>query len=249
MKLSRLGLGTCAVPTDYSKFEEIVKLAIDNGVTTIDTGWGYLGPTVAESLVGKFFRLNPTYRDKVTLIGKFPLWREIFDRFTSNDLIFETQCMHMNTDYIDIYMLHALGDAKDEPNLVPYIKFINKLKDEGRIGKIGFSSHCTFKKLRSYLRLADWDTVMLSYSYVNTHPEEFPDIKDKIWDSPGADGIQYCKDQGLEVIGMTPNEHNLVPDNYTKYLEYALANENLDCVLTSTSNKDHLLSNISIRGD
>ena len=54
---------------------------------------------------------------------------------------FETMLRELDTDYIDIGMIHYVDSVSDWESLGPVIDFVKSLKEQGRIKCIGMSSH------------------------------------------------------------------------------------------------------------
>ena len=77
---SRLGFGCMRLPVkneegnpiDRLEAIRLIRTAIDEGVTYVDTAYGYHGGD-SERLVGE--ALQDGYREKVTLTTKLPLWK------------------------------------------------------------------------------------------------------------------------------------------------------------------------------
>jgi predicted aldo/keto reductase-like oxidoreductase len=117
LEVSRLGFGTMRLPTkannaDIDKVEasKMLKYAIENGVNIIDTAYPYHaeglgGSGESERFLGEFLTEN-TLRDEIILQTKSPSWaieeRGDFERYLTEQL------EKLQTDHIDIYLLHSL---------------------------------------------------------------------------------------------------------------------------------------------
>ena len=143
LKPSILGFGMMRLPKneDGSINEqwaiETLRGAIDNGPTYVDTAYAYKD---SERVTG--LCLQDGYREKVTLATKLPVWmvnsEEDFDRILSEEL------ERLQTDHIDVYLLHALNRERWEHiKKTNLISFAEKAKAEGKIRHIGFSFHDT----------------------------------------------------------------------------------------------------------
>lgn len=117
LKVSRLGFGTMRLPTEGSNDQiiedeasEMLTYGIENGINLIDTAYPYHSATLegsgnSERFVGKFLSEN-SYRDDVLISTKSPSWAiEGKDDF---QMFLDEQLEKLQTDYIDIYLLHSL---------------------------------------------------------------------------------------------------------------------------------------------
>ena len=140
-KVSRIGFGGGSpfwqnVESD-NLAERLIEYAIQIGVTYYDTAFSYGKDSSSEKRLGKF--LTPKYRDKIFLVSK--------SRPRTYDGVmreFEQSLKHLNTDYLDLYLMHALKTIEDVEQLGARnggYKAFRKLKDEGSIKHIGFSFH------------------------------------------------------------------------------------------------------------
>jgi aryl-alcohol dehydrogenase-like predicted oxidoreductase len=127
--------------------ESLIKYAVDKGITFIDTGRGY-GNGNNEKLVG---RAVSAMRKKVVIQSKIRLEKDEVPsgvkgkkgaeeiRFALSSKL-EASLRALNTDYIDIMLIH---DAMDE-NLLFHpetLKFFEEKKKAGVIHAHGFSTH------------------------------------------------------------------------------------------------------------
>jgi len=131
-KVPQLGLGTWKMgERGGAKKEEIaaVQLAIDLGMTLIDTaemyGEGGSEKMIAEAIAGR--------RDKLFIVSK------IYPHNASRNntpVACERSLRRLNTDRIDLYLLHWRG----RPPLAETIEAFQKLKAEGKIRHYGVSN-------------------------------------------------------------------------------------------------------------
>ena len=92
---------------DEQKAINLIRQAIDGGVTYLDTAYVYLNKT-SEIVVGK--ALRDGYRDKVTIATKMPLG-SVSDRQSMEALLAE-ELEKLQTDHIDFYLMHGI-DKED----------------------------------------------------------------------------------------------------------------------------------------
>jgi len=135
--VSNIFFGT-ATPTFLAGEEqnELLDAVLEMGVNAIDTARVYQG---SESVIGKWLSSRGC-RDKVVLLSKCahpsPLGvKRVSEKAIRSD--FETSSRNLQTDYIDIYLLH-----RDNPK-VPVgdiVEWLNAMHAEGKIGAFGGSN-------------------------------------------------------------------------------------------------------------
>ncbi|MDR2163211.1 MAG: aldo/keto reductase [Clostridiales Family XIII bacterium] len=193
-QVSLLGFGAMRLPTDGGEVDEaeairMIRHAIDRGVNYVDTAYMY-HDGVSEAVVGK--ALKDGYRERTLLADKLPPW---FAK-TESDLpdIFETQLRRLDTDVIDMYLVHNI----DEGHL-QFIKdlniygFVKGLRESGRVKHLGFSYHGkTTELFKELLDSFDWDFCQIQLNYMDV------DIQ------AGVAGLKYAGEKGIPVVIMEP---------------------------------------------
>ncbi len=174
---------------DRSRADPMLKYAIDNGVNYIDTAWPYHGGE-SENMVGEV--LAGGYREKVLLATKMPMW----DVKESADLdrIFEEQLRKLQTDYIDLYLLHSLSRKSWQTvQGVDAIAWGERLKEQGKIRYLGFSFHDDFSVFVEIIDGYDrWDFCQIQYNYMNETVQA------------GTAGLAYAAGKGIGAVIMEP---------------------------------------------
>lgn len=197
--VSVLGLGCMRLPVikdgesehiNEAEAIRMIRTAIDNGVTYIDTAYPYHNRE-SEPLVGK--ALRDGYREKVMLATKSPVFsiekEEDFDR------ILDEQLELLQTDHIDFYLLHSLG-KKTWENVVKKFDLLGKIKKakaEGKVRHIGFSFHDelpVFKQIIDEYPDCEFCQIQLNYADINNQA--------------GLEGLRYAAEKGLDVVIMEP---------------------------------------------
>jgi len=196
MKVSALGFGTMRLPVleDGTVHEEeaiaMIRHAIDEGVNYVDTAYPYHGGT-SELVVGK--ALKDGYREKVYLADKCPVW--LLKEEGDFEKYLDEQLEKLQTDHIDLYLLHALNRDRFE-NQVKKFHLMDKMREakaRGKIRFLGFSFHDgvdVFKEIVDYAE--DWDFCQIQYNYIN------------LKDQAGTEGLEYAAAKGLAVVIMEP---------------------------------------------
>ncbi|MHC3814881.1 aldo/keto reductase [Streptomyces sp. DT9] len=147
LPVRRLGYGTAQLtgpgywgpPADRQKSLAVLRAAVDQGVTLIDTAENY-GPGVAEELVAE--ALHP-YRDDLVIATKGGVVRtsdsswHIAGRPADLRAICESSLRRLRTDRIDLYQLHRLDP---QVPMAEQLGALDELRQEGKIRYIGLDT-------------------------------------------------------------------------------------------------------------
>lgn len=131
--LSNLGIGTWYMgENNNTKSQEIqsIRYALDHGIKLIDTAEMY-GYGSSEKLVGE--AIKGYQREQIFLVSK------VLPSNAGKDKIFqacENSLRRLNTDYLDLYLLHWRGFYSFEETFL----CMEKLKEAGKIKKWGVSN-------------------------------------------------------------------------------------------------------------
>ena len=164
-----------------------LRYAIDNGLTYVDTAYAYED---SERVTG--LCLQDGYREKVTLATKLPVVNmtcpQDFDR------ILDEQLQRLQTDHIDLYLLHAMNRSRWE-NVRKYnvLESAERAKAQGKIKHIGFSFHDNADIFRMILDSYDkWDFCQIQLNYMDVNYQA------------GIEGLKEAHRRGLGVVIMEP---------------------------------------------
>lgn len=266
---SKIGMGGCWGNDCY-------QYAWENGVRLFDSGWGYFGGQ-NDNFLKDFLADKEDYIICQKLPLHYSLYLEKFGKtpyeMDEKELekavysLFEEQLSRCGVEYFHIYMLHAIFDMQHSPaydieqdldfykKLVPILL---KLKEEGKVGHLGFSAHITFEKLCLFLSEVDpenkvFDVAEVSYNVLNNKganaekPSMFNDMhRVMVWDAIGERGIHYLKEKGYFIIDMMPTESgrmlqiSTAPDFMRWNLTFINNNKDIDLILAGTTNPEHL---------
>ncbi|MFO7612334.1 MAG: aldo/keto reductase [Clostridia bacterium] len=198
-KLSVLGFGCMRLASrgkmgilnsiDTEKASEQIKYAIENGVNYLDTAYPYHRGN-SESFLGDYV-LREGYREKVNIATKLPCFT--ISKKEKIEEIFTRQMKKLRVDCIDYYLLHSLnGSAWDKMLALDIKGFMDRIRRDGRIRKIGFSFHGTLAAFKRIVDEYNWDFVQIQYNIIDEHFQA------------GIRGIEYASEHGLGVIIMEP---------------------------------------------
>ncbi|MBT8045949.1 MAG: aldo/keto reductase [Pontiella sp.] len=117
--------------------QRAIDRCIEMGVRFFDTAASY-GKGLSEELYGK--HLTPKYREHIQIMSKGGGKNA---RAVREQL--EGGLKRMKTDYIDLYMIHAINSVEDGQRRLKngVLDELRKAKAEGKIRHIGFSGHRT----------------------------------------------------------------------------------------------------------
>jgi len=263
LEVSRLGFGTMRLPTkndnsdiDEAEASKILKYGIENGINIIDTAYPYHSKELdgngnSEKFVGEFLNEN-SLRDEILLQTKSPSW--LMEKKTDFDYYLDIQLEKLQTDYIDIYLLHSLTEpdwfkVKD----LDVLDFLDDCLSSGKVKHVGFSSHIEVDYLIEILdEYPKWEVVLTQMNYLDEYYQS------------GVMGLDYLKQVnvgsmimeplrgGRLVNNIPPEVQNLWNQAETKRtpvewaLQYLWNRDDVDCVLSGMTSFEQVKENIKI---
>lgn len=249
--VSVLGLGTMRFKLleDTNVVDEkdaimVIRHALQLGINYIDTAYTYHNGN-SEIIVGK--AIKGFDRSKIVLTTKCPIW----EIHSTNDFdkILEVQLKKLDTNYVDCYLFHALGEKRwEDIKKLKLLEKVEKAKVEGLIRHVGFSFHDDLSVLKRIIsEYNNWEICQLQYNYIDINKQA------------GSRGVEYAKEKGLDVVIMEPlhggrlvepSEQVVdVLDSSKSPIEWAFDflydNPNIDIVLSGMSSIEEINSNVS----
>lgn len=194
IETSLLGFGCMRFPTtadgkiDEAEAQAMLDKAIAAGVNYIDTAYAYHNGE-SEPFVGR--ALQKYDRSSLYLATKLPAWlvktREDAERY------FEEQLSRLQTEYIDFYLLHAMGGESYRRMVeLGVVEYCERLKAEGRIRYFGFSFHDSYEAFAEILGDREWDFCQIQLNYMDTE------------DQAGIRGYRLAEEKGVPLVIMEP---------------------------------------------
>ena len=255
IKPSVLGLGCMRLPVidgDYGKIDEekaieMIRYALDNGINYIDTAYPYHEET-SENVVGK--ALLDGYREKAILVTKNPVWK--VEKYEDFEKFLDEQLEKLQTDHLDIYLLHALNKSRWEIiEPLGCLKFLDEMLKKGKIKAAAFSIHDDFDFFKQVIDSFHWDLSMIQMNYMDIN------------DQTTVEAIEYAKNKGVSIAIMEPLKGGQLanlPDSINalwhetpeqqrpvyRALRWAANFENVKVVLSGMSTLEQIKENISM---
>ena len=232
--VSDISLGSSRI--DGVKGEEIVKLALERGVTYIDTAPDYsaqgseeaIGRAIAGRRHGLFLATK-----WCTPIGHLPAGAPVA-RYKE---VVEASLRRLGTDYVDLVHVHSCDtvDRILDPNLH---EAFDRLREEGKARFLGFSTHTPnlVQVANAAIDSGRFDVMMLAYHH-------------GIWPELGSIIGRARREQDMGVVAMKTlkgaKHHGLAgfrtqADAYSQAaFKWVLSNPEVSCLVVSFSEPQH----------
>lgn len=278
IEVNPIGLGTNAVGghnlypnLDEEQGKDVVRAAIDNGVTLLDTAFIY-GPGRSEELVGEVVKEYD--RKDVVIATKGAHYFEGEETKLSNDPEFlkeqvENSLKRLQTDYIDLYYIHFPDDETPKNEAVAALQ---ELKDAGKIKAIGVSNF-TLEQLKEANKNGNVDVIQHEYNLLNRENEHileytaenditfipyFPlaagllagkydentTFDDLRADKPEFQGEQFKENlKKVDKLREIAQEHNVEVAHIV--LAYYLTKPSLDVIIPGAKRNDQVIDNLT----
>ncbi|MDY6935157.1 MAG: aldo/keto reductase [Spirochaetota bacterium] len=194
---SVLGFGAMRLPIidnqpskiDVPEAERMIRYAIDQGVNYIDTAYPY-HEGQSERCVGRI--LGDGYRERVRIATKQPTW--FISSSSDFDRYLDEQLKHLQTDYIDFYLLHGLNkEYWTKLHNMGVLPWAEGAIADGRIQHLGFSFHDNYE---AFIEIVDsydnWTFCQIQYNFMDINYQA------------GTKGLEYAAQKGLAIVIMEP---------------------------------------------
>ncbi len=226
----------------------LCKAAYEKGIKLFDTANGYqngnnetmLGNLLKDYPRNSFFLATKVKPAGVDRDGKPSDQTTVEDFMTK----FNTSLSRLKMDYVDILYVHDIRN----PELLEYKPIINavkKLKKEGKIKFMGFSTHANEPLvIDAAAGTNTWDVILTSYNFKQTYITEL------------NSAIKKASQSGIGIVAMKTmagggflDKEKTKPINSTAALKWALSNPDVTTAIPGMTDFDQLDLNVKILAD
>ncbi len=161
------GGGSQFMRNENGEWEKHLETAIEKGINLFDTAPNYriVGAAGKNALRSeeRYGKVLSPYRSKIYYMTKLDIGNDGKRHADEVRQSVEGSLKSLNTDYLDVLLIHSINDSDSVGEIEKGVyKEMVKLKDEGIIKHIGFSSMDSAEKSRDLLENLDFDTAMLA---------------------------------------------------------------------------------------
>lgn len=157
---------------DQEGVNKLVSIAMEHGVNYFDTSPVYCQGK-SEASTGEALSKFP--RSKYFVATKLSNFDPAVQSYESSVAMYHDSLKYLRVEYIDYYLLHAIGRIDDfQKRFVSngMMEFLMKERKAGRIRNLGFSFHGPRDSFEELMRLHEtyhWDFVQLQVNYFDWH--------------------------------------------------------------------------------
>lgn len=217
----------------------VLRYAYDCGVNNFDTAEGYLNQN-SERFLGQALK---DVRDKVVITTKHGFWGP--QDMKTDPLIrrVEASLGRLQTDCLDIALMHAIDDPAKLDN-EDVREAYRRLKEDGKVRFVGFSTHNAAATLPKLLESDFFDVVLLVYNHL-----EGPKVEPL---------LKKVREKGVGTIamkvfagGMQGTLKSLVNERlpYSQAaIRWVLGRPAVDCCIVTMSTFSHVEEYVSASG-
>lgn len=214
----------------------LCKAAYEKGITLFDTAYKYMNGRNEEMLGNLFYDSD---RKSIVISTKiYPSGKNEFIEKLNISL------KRLRMDYVDILYLHEIDNPEIFDNK-PIINLMKKLKKEGKIRFIGFSTH---KNMAACINAAtatgNWDVILTAYNY------KIADIDEM------NSSLKKANEAGLGIIAMKTipgggyfDREKTRPINTSAALKWVLSNPDIHTSIPGMTTFDQLDLNVKVMSD
>ena len=178
-RISLLGYGAMRLPEksgeiDQEQLNSQVKLMLDGGINYFDTSPAYCRGR-SEAALGKALKASGYARKDYAIATKLSNFASSQFPLEKCRAMFENSLKALQTDYIDYYLLHSIGNNGFATFSKRYLEngaldWCVRLREQGRIRNLGFSYHGdpkTFEWCMENHGKYKWDFCLIQMNYVD----------------------------------------------------------------------------------
>ena len=236
---------------DYEQVNQMVDLFMENGYNYFDTAYPYHNGKSEEAVKKCVIERYP--RESVIIADKLPTF--LITKEEQLEQIFNQQLERCGVEYFDYYLMHNVSGFSEKGFIdVDSFSFAKQKKEEGKIKKLGLSTHANAEYLDNILsQHPEMEFVQLQINYLD-------------WENEGVESrkcVEVANKYNLPILIMEPLKGGFlvnVPEEAEKImkeynsensivswaLRYVASIENVMMVLTGSSSLEQAKQNIEI---
>lgn len=260
-RVSRLGFGGAVAgiknylraydpdaPDNKNSVIEAIRTALDAGINFFDTAPVY-GDGLSEELFGAGLADVPA--EKIFIASKINSWGEVDVRRSV-----EESLNRLKRDHVDLIQIHGTTYSQVQSKKIlqknGMAEQLLRLKEEGLIGYVGFTSEDQNMAVYQMLESGYFDAVQLCYNFIFQHP----------YDASRKCGTLYeAEKRGMGIIIMRAATSLIFqkwikkvnPANTFDYtpalIQFTLSNPLVDVVLVGMRTAERVIENVAICED
>jgi uncharacterized protein len=226
----------------------LCKAAYEKGIKLFDTANGYQNGN-NETMLGSVLKNYP--RDSFYLATKVKgagISREGLpsSETTAEDFLakFSTSLTRLQMDYVDILYIHDISNP-EYLEYKPIVNAVKKLKKDGKIRFIGFSTHRNEAAvIEAAAMKGEWDVILTSYNFQQTYRKELDAAVHKAVEA----GIGIVAMKTLAGGGFLDKERTK-PINTNAAIKWVLSNPEISTTIPGMTQFDQLDLNVKLLTD
>jgi len=226
----------------------LCKAAYEKGIKLFDTANGYQNGN-NETMLGNLLKNYP--RDSFYLATKVKaagMSREGLPtaETTAEDFLakFTTSLSRLQMDYVDILYVHDISNP-EYLGYKPILNAVKKLKKEGKIRFMGFSTHRNEASvIDAAASTGDWDVILTSYNFQQAYRKELDAA------------VRKAAEAGIGIVAMKTlagggflDKEKTKPVNTSAAIKWALSNPDIHTTIPGMTQFDQLDLNVKLLTD
>jgi len=225
----------------------LVAAALDSGIILLDTAHGYqkgkneemIGGVIKDRKRDSFMLATKVAYSKNRKTGLYPPDKNV----QSFEDEFNISLKRLGLDYVDILYIHCIW-VRETVFFEPAMKFLEKMKKEGKARFVGFSTHRNQNKmLDAAVECGAYDVVLTAYNFRQKNKEEISQAMARA--AKAGIGIVAMKTQA----GAYWDKERQQPINMKAALKWALQNENVHTSIPGYTAFDQMELDLSVMQD
>jgi len=225
----------------------LVAAALDEGIVMLDTAHGYqkgkneemIGNVIKGRDRDSFVLATKVASSKDRRTGLYPPDKDV-QSFQDE---FEISLTRLGLDYVDILNIHNIS-VKETVFFEPALKFLEKMKKDGKARFVGFSTHRNqHEMLDAAVECGVYDVVTAAYNFRQDNHKEIGEAMARA--AKAGLGIVAMKTQA----GVYWDKERQQPINMKAALKWVLQNEYVHTTIPGFTAFDQMRSDLSVMED